>query len=267
MAEQVLVRKSVSRLTGQRPLKYHINALTKFGRTQLFDVLAGFFEAEGLNRVHVFAIHYAIVEIVFNALKANVKFVAFREEIRQQLDRFKITEIEDLMQVIIEERALREFMAARVMPEKLKKQVHKIFDLEDKFRAGMKSKLKDDEIEMLGRFRHLLRSVDATVHMHMEADESEIRVNVTNNVPILARDLARIEDSRRKHEEMHKQGRAGDFFDYEHMDMTESAGFGIAMVDQGFYKLGLDPFEQLHIAAHKRTTEVTLAYPRRVLVG
>lgn len=261
----MLIEKSVARLADQRPLKYHINALTKFGRKQLFDVLDRFFVTEGLNKIHVFPIHYAIVEIVFNALKANVKFVAFREEIRKQLDRFKVTEIEDMMQVILEERTLREFMATRVVPTVLREQVHKIFDLEDKYRAGMKNKLSSEQIEILKRFRSRIRAVDATVHMHMEANDQEIRINVSNNVPILQRDLNRIHESRRQHQELHLQGRAGEFFDYEHMDITESAGFGIAMVDQGFYKLGLDPFESLKIEPHPHMTEVTLLYPRRVL--
>src|SRR6185369_2101437 len=118
---------------------------TKLGRKQLMQVLNEFFEKENLNKAHVFPIHYAIVEIVFNALKANMKFVAFREEIRKQLDRFKITEIEDLLQVIIEERTLREFMAHRVMPDVLRAQVRKIFDLEEKYRAGMGKKLTAEQ--------------------------------------------------------------------------------------------------------------------------
>lgn len=265
MSEQALVHKSVSKLAANKPLRYHINALTKFGRKQLMQVLIEFFESQGLNKIHVFPIHYAIVEIVFNALKANVKFVAFREEIRRQLSRFKIMEIEDLLQVIIEERTLREFMASRVMPNVLRHQVHKIFDLEDKYRVGIKEKLTQDQIELLKQFRHLIRQIDAAVNLKIEASDTEIKVNVKNNVPILERDLQRIQESRRKHFDLHMQGRAGDFFDYEHMDVTESAGFGIAMVDQGFFKLGLDPFQHLTIDAHKRTTEVTLVYPRRVL--
>jgi hypothetical protein len=229
------------------------------------DVIFVFFESHYFNKIHVFAIHYAIVEVVFNALKANVKFVAFREEIRKQLDRFKISEIEDLLQVIIEERALREYMAGRVMPNVLRKEVGKIFDLEEKYRAGIRDKLTSGQIELIKRFRHLIRQIDAAVNMTIESNEAELRINVKNNVPILQRDLDRIHESRRQHHELHLQGRAGAFFDYEHMDTTESAGFGIAMVDQGFFKLGLDPFKQLIIEAHPRMTEVTLIYPRRVL--
>jgi hypothetical protein len=135
MSETALVEKTVSRLTQGRSARFQINALTKQGRKQLQQVLTEFFEKENLNKMHVLAIHYAIVEVVFNALKANLKFAAFREEIKKQLDRVKINEIEDLLQVIIEERTLREFAATRIMPEVLKKQVQKIFDLEEKYRT------------------------------------------------------------------------------------------------------------------------------------
>ncbi len=261
------ISKSVSKLTRRKPLRYKINALTKLGRKHLLDVLSKFFEKERLNKEHVFSIHYALIEIVFNALKANLKFVAFREEIRRQLHRFKISEIEDLLQVIIEERTLREFMASRVMPDVLRRQVRQIFDAEQKYRSGMAQKLSAEQIQLLKKFRHLVRNIDADVHLEILHRENDIVISVINRVPMLGRDLERIEHSRRCHHELHKAGRAGDFFSYDNMDTTESAGFGIAMVDQGLYKLGLDPFEHLRIETRNRETVVTLSYPRRVLVN
>lgn len=266
MTEQALVQKSISRLAARKPLRYQINALTKNGRKQLLNVLNEFFEKEGLDKEHVFSIHYALVEIVFNALKANLKFVAFREEIRRQLHRFKISEIEDLLQVIIEERTLREFMASRVMPDVLRKQVRQIFDVEEKYRTGMAQKLTAEQIELLKKFRLLVRSIDADVNLDILHRDADIVITVTNRVPMLERDLERIEHSRQRHHELHKEGRAGDFFSYDNMDTTESAGFGIAMVDQGLYKLGLNPFEHLKIETRNRETVVTLTYPRKVLL-
>lgn len=266
MNDSSLIAKSVWRLSAQKPLRYQINALTKFGRKQLLEVLTGFFEKEKLDKEHVFAIHYALIEIVFNALKANLKFVAFREEIRRQLHRFKISEIEDLLQVIIEERTLREFMASRVMPDVLRKQVRQIFDVEEKYRTGMAQKLNAEQIELLKKFRHLVRSIDADVNLQILHSNDDIIISVANRVPMLGRDLERIEHSRQRHHELHKEGRAGDFFSYDNLDTTESAGFGIAMVDQGLYKLGLDPFEHLKIETRNRETIVTLKYPRKVLI-
>jgi hypothetical protein len=265
MLDDNIIRHSVERLAAKKPLRFQINGLTKVGRKHLRDLLDGFFEQEGLDRSHVLRIHYAIVEVVFNALKANVKFVAFREEIRNQLSRFGVQEIDDMLQVIVEERTLREFMAARVLPEVLRKQVRQIFELEDRYRAGLKDKLTAEQIELIKKFRHLVRKVDAEVNMLIAATAETITIEVSNNVPILQRDLDRIEHSRRHHGDLYKQGRANEFFSYENLDTTESAGFGIAMVDQGFYKLGLDPFEQLHIKSDKRETRVTLVYPRVVL--
>jgi hypothetical protein len=82
---------------------------------------------------------------------------------------------------------------------------------------------------------------------------------------MLQRDLDRIEASRRRHQQLHAEGRGGDFFEYGNIDTTESAGFGIAMVDQGFYRLGLDPFKQMKIQSLNRETVVELIYPRSAL--
>lgn len=267
MNESLLISKSISRLSARKPLRYQINALTKLGRKHLLDVLTEYFDKEQLNKEHVFSIHYALIEIVFNALKANLKFVAFREEIRRQLHRFKISEIEDLLQVIIEERTLREFMASRVMPDVLRKQVRQIFDAEEKYRSGMAQKLTTEQIELLKKFRHLVRSIDADVNLDILHKDADIVITVANRVPMLKRDLERIEHSRQRHHELHKEGRAGDFFSYDNLDTTESAGFGIAMVDQGLYKLNLNPFEHLKIETRNRETVVTLSYPRRVLLN
>lgn len=267
MTESLFIDKSVSRLTAQKPVRYQINALTKLGRKQLLAVLTEFFEKENLDKEHVFSIHYALVEIVFNALKANVKFIAFREEVRRHLKRFRISEIDDLLQVIVEERTLREFMATRVMPDVLRTQVRQIFDIEEKYRNGMIIKLSAAQIELLKKFRLMLRDIDANVHLEIINSGTEIRISVTNRVPILSRDLSRIEHSRQRHFELHKENRASDFFSYENMDTTESAGFGIAMVDQGLFKLGLDPFEHLKIKSQNNETLVTLTYPRRVLLN
>lgn len=261
----MFVDRSVRKLAAHQSARFQINAITKQGRAQLREILTEFFACENLDPARILPIHYAIVEVVFNALKANTKFVAFREEIRRQLHRFKVDEIEDLLQVIIEERTLREFMAQRVLPQVLKHQVHKIFDLEEKYRAGMSEKLTSEQVELVKRFRNLVRGIDASVTLTITPSDEEITIHVVNRVPILLRDLERIEASRRKHEQLHNQGRGGEFFEYENMDTTESAGFGIAMVDQGFYQFGLDPFEHMIISAENRETHVTLTYPRSIL--
>lgn len=265
MSSSSFLERILGRLTARKPAHFQINALTKVGRAQLREILTEFFLRENLDRAHILAIHYAIVEIVFNALKANIKFVAFREEIRKQLDRFEITQIEDLLQLFVQERSLREFMAVRVLPQVLKSQVQKIFDLEEKYRSGMGQKLSPEQIELIRRFRKLIRRIDAEVNLTITPSVDSIRIRCANNVPMLQRDLERIEASRRRHQQLQAEGRGGEFFEYENMDTTESAGFGIAMVDQGFYHFGLDPFEHMKINALDRETVVELVYPRAVL--
>ncbi|HRP67927.1 MAG TPA: hypothetical protein PLY93_00125 [Turneriella sp.] len=260
-----LVERTVSRLNSQKAVRLQINALTKEGRKAIQSVLLEFFEKESLDKKHVLPIHYAIVELVFNALKANIKFVAFREEIRKELNRFEMTEIEDFLQLILNERALREFAATRILPDVLRGEVQNVFNLEEKYRAGMSKKMSDDQIQLIAKFRELIRSINADVLLEIHATPDEIRIQVLNNVPMLQRDLERIQNSRIRHAALHKQGKGGEFFSYDNMDTTESAGFGIAMVDQGFYQLGLDPFEHMKIEAKNKETEATLIYPRSSL--
>jgi len=262
----VKTETAVQRLINRKLVRYKINALTRNGRKELMDVLKSFFESEKLDRQHIFGIHYALVEIVFNALKANTKFVALREELRKRLTHYNIHEIESLLQIILEEKTLREYLAQTIMPTALKQTVFEIFALEEKYRTDVNNRLPPEKIHFLARFRRLIKEIAAEVILVIRNEPSRISLTVTNSVPILDRDMARINLARRRHQELHLEGKGGDFFSEEEMDTTESAGFGIAMVDQGLYKMELDPFEHLIIEARKRATIVTLTYPRHKLI-
>ena len=58
---------------------------------------------------------------------------------------------------------------------------------------------------------NLVRSIDADVNLDILHRDADIVITVTNRVPMLERDLERIEHSRQRHHELHKEGRAGDF--------------------------------------------------------
>lgn len=47
----------------------------------------------------------------------------------------------------------------------------------------------------------------------------------------------------------------------EYLNEKESAGFGIAMIDEGFYSIGLNPLDLLTITSGARTTTVYMKYP------
>lgn len=101
--------------------------------------------------------------------------------------------------------------------------------------------------------------------MKIEIRPTSVYIRIRNDSPIMGMDLNRIRKSRERHAELAKQGNSAEFFRPDFLDEKESAGFGIAMIDEGFYNLGLDPLECFDIQTSKKTTTVYLNYPLEAL--
>ena len=97
--------------------------------------------------------------------------------------------------------------------------------------------------------------------MKIRLDEKELYIRIKNDSPIMEGDMDRINESREKHYKLFLEGRSSDYFRPEFLDEKESAGFGIAMIDEGFYSMGLNPLEYFTYTQAKTTTTVYMIYP------
>jgi hypothetical protein len=100
------------------------------------------------------------------------------------------------------------------------------------------------------------------IHFTIAMTEEKITFNVVNDIPILAKDMARIEQSRKTHRQLFDEGRSTDYFGPDYIDVTESAGFGIAMADEIYYEMGLDPLSHFTVTASDGATRAVMFFPR-----
>lgn len=259
------VTRAVQKLKHDRIVVFRVNALTRNGRDELMTIFTGIFSEFALNPGLMFNLYSAVVEIIFNAIKANAKHVIFKSEVRQKLVRQKFENIDELLDIIFREEVLRDFMTRHVLPDKLKKRVNTILQIAEKKRTGKVDKLSKADLQQLAEFNHLLRKEGALIHFTIALSDDSLVVNVVNDIPILAKDMARIEQSRTTHKRLYDEGRSSDYFGPEYLDQTESAGFGIAMADEIYYEMRLNPLEYFSIAAADGSTRAIMRFPRAQL--
>ena len=117
-------------------------------------------------------------------------------------------------------------------------------------------------MQLLAEFNQLLESEEVFIHFTMAMTDDKIVFNVVNDIPILAKDMDRIQQSRTTHRKLYDEGRSTDYFGPDYIDVTESAGFGIAMADEIYYEMGLDPLEHFTISASEGATRAVMHFPR-----
>jgi hypothetical protein len=153
-------------------------------------------------------------------------------------------------------------MARHIIPEKLKKRVNTVLQLEEKNRTGRLATLSANDIKLLKEFKALIEEEAVLIHFTIGLTDDRITFNVVNDIPILGKDMNRIEQSRKTHKSLFDEGRSTDYFGPDYIDVTESAGFGIAMADEIYYEMGLDPMKHFSISASDGTTRAVMYFPR-----
>lgn len=265
-AEKDKVLKAVEKLQRDRIVIFRINALTRIGREELMSIFARLFEEFQLNPALLFNLYSAVVEVIFNAIKANAKHIIFKSEVKMKLMKQKFDDIDTLLRIIFREEVLRDFMTRHIIPEKLKKRVNTILQIEEKKRTGKNQLLTDRDLELLREFKQLIEAEEVMIHFTIAMTDDRITFNVVNDIPILAKDMARIEQSRATHKKLYDEGRSTDYFGPDYIDLTESAGFGIAMADEIYYEMGLDPLKHFSITASEGATRAVMYFPREKFV-
>lgn len=256
------IDKVVEFLQDRKLAIFQVNAFTRNGREELMEIISRVFMEFQLNLEFMFNIYSAIVEVIFNGLKANVKYAVYMDELRS---RFKghipNDDISLVVYAVIKEASLREAMSRFVMPDRVKNITMKFLKLDEQERLN-KPQLSENELELINEFREKIQDEDLLVHFSIGIADNNVVFSVVNDSPIMPSDLRRINNSRNVHQGLHAEGRSGEYFSPDYLDTTESAGLGIAMADEVFYDLKLNPLELFTIHSDGKQTRALLRFPR-----
>lgn len=245
-----------------------LKGLTRDTRDLISAIINGILERIGADPLSSFHLFSGLMEALLNAIKGNIRFTIFKNELANKLRDVENSdkEIDRLLQIILDTSALRDAMQRYVVPEKVKKLVQSILSLEDKVRVK-KQEISESDKELLFSIREKMKLENRKISMKIRLDEKELYIRIKNDSPIMEGDMDRINESREKHYQLFLEGRSSDYFRPEFLDEKESAGFGIAMIDEGFYNMGLNPIEHFTYTQAKTTTTVYLIYPLDKLIS
>lgn len=256
------VEKVVEFLKEKNIAIFQVSALTRIGRDELMTILSRVFMEFNLNLEYLFNIYSAIVEVIFNGIKANVKYLLYQEELKKKIKHLvQENELEETLHVILKEEALRDYMTRFVLPEKLKKQTMWILKLEEIAR-NKREALNPQDYESLLEFRQKMEKEDINIYFTIGIVPHQVAFSVVNDSPIMKKDMERILRSRELHYQMYLEGKSTAFFSIENIDTTESAGLGIALADEVYYGLNLNPRQYFTLATENGRTRALLRFPR-----
>jgi hypothetical protein len=256
------IEEKLQVLVQRKQIHLQLKGLTRNTRDLLSGLVNGVLENIGADPLCSFHLFSGLMEALLNALKGNLRYIIYKDELTHKLQEVEASpaDIERILEVVLDTSALRDAMQRYIVPEKIKKKVQTILSLEEKIRVK-KAELAAPDKELLFSIRQKIKEEKVKIQVIINVGEEQLHIQVKNDSPVMDMDLERIAIARKKHYELFKEGKSAEFFRPEHLDEKESAGFGIAMIDEGYYNMGLNPLDLFTYTTKSRETTVDLRYP------
>ena len=253
-----------------------IQTYSRKAREQIIFVGTEFFKEAGIE-VFTDDVFSCVDELIKNAVKANYKFALILEKmadkIRTENPSFSDSEVHHKINQIVKDKSLYDAVAEELTAnEEISRCVRQILNEEsaliriknkvfaDKREYTDEEKVKIEGLANLQRIREELERRNIRVRITVEMDDSFIYVEITNNAPIMEKDLGRIYAKREEFKICRDESREQEFF-LNNLDTSEAGfGLGYATIDSFLANMGLDPFRSIQIIAASNTT-VILSLP------
>jgi hypothetical protein len=253
-----------------------IQTYSRRARDSIMLVGDEFFREAGLERYldDVFA---CVDELIKNAVKANYKFVLILEkladQIRDENPGIEEDEIYNRMNAIIRDKARYDKVAEEITAnDEIAHTVRGLLN-EESVLIRIKNKTYQDKRDLnqeeigkieslvgLQKVRTEIEKRKIHVRVVMEMDDAYIYIEVTNNAPIMEKDLNRIYEKRDEYRVFRDEGREHEFY-LNNLDTSDSGfGLGYATIDSFLSNMKLDPYRAIQIIAASNTT-VILSLP------
>ncbi|MDX1960501.1 MAG: hypothetical protein SFU98_18165 [Leptospiraceae bacterium] len=256
------IEANISEIVQKNYLHFELKGLTRHTRDIISSVVNGILERIGADPLSSFHLFSGVMEALLNAVKANIRFTIFKKEVRERLFDIEPSkqEVDQILAVILETTALRDAIQRYVVPDKIKREVQQILTLEEKIRVKKQEITEKDKL-LLFSIRNEIKKDERKISMKIMISENQLLLRIRNDSPIMDIDMERIKQSREKHYQLYLDGRSSEFFRPEFLDEKESAGFGVAMIDEGYYSIGLNPIDLFTYIQSKHATTVYMSYP------
>ena len=243
----------------------NILRLAKSGKRNLRFIIGEILKKH--NASHLFdEIFTTVSELTFNAIKANYKHILIKDKLNEYLASsnaaHKLKQVManktlyngyvkniniDSINKLVRATLTKEEQVNKIL-EKVKKENRKLFPDE-------KTTIKEN-LSMMRR----AQSENIKVFLNFNFDKNNVIIDIINDSPITENDLERINEKRTNFSKYLAEGREQDFY-IENLDETESAGFGLAMIDSRLFNFGINPLKNFQIFGIGNKTCLTITFP------
>lgn len=222
-------------------------------------------DAEYLNE-DVFS---SLIELIFNAIKANYKYLFIREEIKKILKNNGIEQINMEVAKIVKSEGLFKNYLNQIDMKEVQRKVRLTLNGEETVSRIREEALnenrevtEDEKRQIFNylRIAKMAQKENIKVYLRISGDDESLIIDVINTSPILNEDLERIKQKRESYKEYKDRGEEYNFY-IHNIDETESAGFGAAMIDARLYAMNVKPDHHYDIWGYKDKTAVTITFP------
>lgn len=245
---------------------YTVLRLAHKGKIEIANIISTMLQRIGAEFLHD-DLFYIIMELSFNALKANYRFDFMLDEYRASFSDDDETE-KAVEELLTDQLKYEEFFTS-IDQDELTKRIREIFSLENKATKIIEKIDHDNRVptplerERLTRYLYFANKLyhkNIKVNVRLSYDEESIIVEIINDAPITYSGLKKIYSKRMNFKSYVDRGEEHMFY-LEHLDATESAGYGAAMIDARLRKMGLDPFTSFEIVRLGTKTAATISIP------
>lgn len=201
----------------------------------------------------------SVMELSFNALKANYAYMIVLDRIRRMLN-YKQDQI-DLNSIWKSQYMMRMYTnfighpATREQVRSIIRGEGNIFKIMEKaalegrpLTAAEEERILRDRGQVNGELKEMIKAT-----LNMSLSPGRVIIDVINDAPITQAGLDRIHGKRTTFREYYDSGRIAEFY-MENLDDTESAGFGAAMIDSRLLGWGLDPWQHFKVLTLNKKT-------------
>jgi hypothetical protein len=239
-------------------------SLNTFGKKRLNYIITYVLKKNNLES-YVDDIYSSLLELAFNALKANYTYMIVLEIIKDIMpEEYKKLKTKSVLEVPTLFNKYSELSNSDAVIYQVKKAIAeegKIIRIYDKAEKENRSFTEVEKIEIENRLSISRRTKNQNIKITLKIVKASnyLIFDMINDAPITDTGLTRIQQKRDTFKKYYDDDRIAEFY-MENLDETESAGYGVAMIDLRLREMGLAAQEHFKILQinHKTCTEITL---------
>ncbi|MCB1177548.1 MAG: hypothetical protein KDK36_08230, partial [Leptospiraceae bacterium] len=178
-------------------LHFELRGLTRDTRDLISNIINGITERIGADPVSSFHLFSGLMEALLNAVKGNIRFTIFKNELIKRLEEIEDPsqeEIDQILEVIMETSALRDAITRYIIPDKIKREVQNILVMEEKIRVK-KMQLTERDLRLLNTIRNQIKADNRKIDMKIRIDDERLYIRIKNDAPVMDKDMARIQET------------------------------------------------------------------------